>query len=460
MVVGAEDEPVAALLDRVPVGDRVRQSAGGAHDRNGAVSKTDQLAETARLEARGHQEKVRAGIDVLGQYRFEANGRRHLLRVVAGIGPEHLLVAGVTGAKHDELQVQSHQPPHDVGDQVESLLIVETRDQADDRDGGILREPDFVLECQLVLNLLLNGVDVIAGGDRGIGQRIEDLVIDAVDDPVELAAKGSEQGIHFLAVFRREDLFRISVADGVDDVGKVQATTKQVDDVVQPRNARLDQAPRLEVRQVERAVAEDPLKREIVDREHGRHVRKERVRGIEAGQHVGDDGGVPVIHVDHIRLEPERAEHLQRGPAEVNEARIIVPESIHPLATEELLIFDEIDRNVLADPPLEHIGVDRLMRQRHPQVGQHCAQAILFHVDAAVARHHHPNVVAHRLQGFGQRPGHVGQPADLRERRHLRRDEENFQRPVLPTGGAVPWYPDGDRAGGRQLFHGFAILIG
>src|SRR5205814_1064580 len=163
----------------------------------------DQLAETARLEARGHQEKVRAGIDVLGQYRFEANGRRHLLRVVAGIGPEHLLVAGVTGAKHDELQVQSHQPPHDVGDQVESLL---------------------------------NGVDVIAGGDRGIGQRIEDLVIDAVDDPVELAAKGSEQGIHFLAVFRREDLFRISVADGVDDVGKVQATTKQVDDVVQPRN--------------------------------------------------------------------------------------------------------------------------------------------------------------------------------------------------------------------------------
>ena len=104
---------------------------------------------------------------------------------------------------------------------------------------------------------------------------------------------------------------------------------------------------------------------------------------------------MPVVDMDHIRLEPERPEHLERGPAEIDEARVVVPKAIHPFATEELLVFDEIDRNVLADPSLEHVGGDRLMCQWHAQVAHDAVQAILVHVDAAVARHHHSNVVAH-----------------------------------------------------------------
>ena len=211
---------------------------------------------------------------------------------------------------------------------------------------------------------------------------------------------------------------------------------------------------------MERAVAEDALKREVVNGEHGRDVRKEWVGGIEAGQHVGNDRGVPIVDVDHVRLKPNWAQHLERGPAEVDESGVVVPETVHALAAEELLVFDEVDGHALPDPSLEHVGADRLMGQRHSHIAHDSAQAVLFHVDAAVTRHHHPNVVAHGAQGFGQRAGHVGQAADLGEWRHLGRDEENFQRLVLPPVGGVPRDPDRNRAGGWQLLHRFSTFIG
>src|SRR5438477_12568103 len=121
----------------------------------------------------------------------------------------------------------------------------------------------------------------MAGGDRGVERWVDDLVIDAVDDPVQLAAKGPQQRVHLFAVFRREDLFRVAIADGVDDIREVEATTEQVDDVVEPGHAGLDQPPLFEIGQVEGAVAEDSLKSEVMDGEAGRDIDEKRVAGIE-----------------------------------------------------------------------------------------------------------------------------------------------------------------------------------
>ena len=125
MIIGGEDEAVAGLRPRIPVVDGIGQPAGGAHDRDGPVAETDQLTEAAWLESRRHQEHVGAGVNMLGEHRLEPDRGRHLLRVVARVGAEQLLIASIPGTEHDKLQVQPHQPPHDVGDQVEPLLVVQ-----------------------------------------------------------------------------------------------------------------------------------------------------------------------------------------------------------------------------------------------------------------------------------------------------------------------------------------------
>ena len=171
---------------------------------------------------------------MLRQHRFEADRGGDLLRIVAGIGAEHLLVARVAGAEHDELQVQPHQSPHDVGDQVEALLVVEPRDHADHGDGGVLRQADLLLQRQFVFDLLLDAPGVVTGRQGGVAGRVEDVVIDAVDDPAQFAAKDPQQGVHLLAVLGGQDLFRVAIAHGIDNVREKQPAPEQVDDVVQP----------------------------------------------------------------------------------------------------------------------------------------------------------------------------------------------------------------------------------
>ena len=397
---------------------------------------------------------------MLGQYRLEADGGRDPGRVVAGVGSEQLLVARVPRTENDELDVEPHQPPHDVGDQVEAFLVVEPRDQPDHRDGGVLRQPHFLLQGQLVLHLLLDAADVVASRDRAVGEGIERFVVDAVDDPVQLSAEQPQQRIHLLPVLRGEDLLRVAIADGIDHVGEVEAAAEQVDDVVQPGHAGLDQSPLLEVGEVQRAVAEHTLEGQVMDGQGGGDVGVQGIRGIETGQHVGNHRRMPVVDVDHIGLESDRAQHLERCPAEVDEARVVVPEPVHPLPTKELLVLDEIDRHIVPDAALEHVGVDRLMRQRHPEIGDDPPQAVFLHVDAAVAWHHHSDVVTHGAQRLGQRAGHVGQSADFGKGSHLGGDQQDLQRLVLPSGKDITRNPHRDRAGGRQLFDRLSILEG
>src|SRR4029077_7372508 len=113
---------------------------------------------------------------------------------------------------------------------------------------------------------------------------VEDLVIDAVDDAAQLAAKDSQQRVHLFAVLRREDLFRVAVAHGVDHVREIETAPEQVDDVVEPWEPGLDQPPLLEIREVKRAVTKDTLKGEVVDGENGRDIGEKWVGGIEPSQ--------------------------------------------------------------------------------------------------------------------------------------------------------------------------------
>ena len=151
---------------------------------------------------------------------------------------------------------------------------------------------------------------------------------------------------------------------------------------------------------MQRPVAEHPLECEVVNCHHGGHRGVEGIVGIEPEQHVRDHRSVPVVHMDHVRLKAERLEHLQGGPAEVDETRIVVPEAVHALPAEELGIVDEVDGNVITDPPLQDVRRDRLGRERNREVAQDGSQPVAVGVDGAVSGHHHPDVVPQLTKGL------------------------------------------------------------
>src|SRR5438045_9710534 len=96
---------------------------------------------------------------------------------------------------------------------------------------------------------------------------------------------------------------------------------------------------------------------------------------------------MPVVDMNHVWPEVEWAQQFERGSAEIDEASVIVPKAIHAFAPEELLVLDEVDGDVIANPTLEHVGGHRLMCQRHGQALDDMWQTVLLAIHAAVARH-------------------------------------------------------------------------
>ena len=72
---------------------------------------------------------------------------------------------------------------------------------------------------------------------------IEELVVDPVDDPVQLVRVHAQQLVEALAHLGRLDLFRVALADGVDDVGEMDASRQEVDGVVEARECRRECRP-------------------------------------------------------------------------------------------------------------------------------------------------------------------------------------------------------------------------
>src|SRR5436309_126402 len=108
LVLG-EREAVATRIG-VDVAHRIREPANRANDRDRAVAERDQLAETAGLESRRHEEQVRARVDALGERRIEPEGERepvfHLLRELAPA----LLIRRISCTEDDELGALLEEP--------------------------------------------------------------------------------------------------------------------------------------------------------------------------------------------------------------------------------------------------------------------------------------------------------------------------------------------------------------
>src|SRR5258707_13324202 len=140
--------------------------------------------------------------------------------------------------------------------------------------------------------------------DVRISVRVEDLVVDAVDDPVQLVRVRADELVQPFAELRRLHLRRVALAHGVDDIGVVNAAAQHVDDVVEAGNADADQSPFVEAGEGQRPEPENALGGEVVDGERGGRLGG-RAAGVDAFDGGGHQPPVPVAGGDYGGRKPQ-----------------------------------------------------------------------------------------------------------------------------------------------------------
>ena len=129
--------------------------------------------------------------------------------------PEHILVLILAGPKYDKLNRVLAHLVHHIGDQVESLLIRQTGDNANQHGLVVYSKSQLLLERRFVLHFFLPEVaHIIVPGNVLVCLRIVVFVIDAVDDPRQTVGSCVHQAVQSLAVEGHLDLLRVGVADG------------------------------------------------------------------------------------------------------------------------------------------------------------------------------------------------------------------------------------------------------
>ena len=105
------------------VDHRIGQTAGMPHHRHGAVTKGDELAKTARLIQRGHQEDVAPGVDPVSQGVVETPGTKlDPAAPLAGLR-QRPQVPLIPAPQNHQIQISGLQARKKLHQQVESLLV-------------------------------------------------------------------------------------------------------------------------------------------------------------------------------------------------------------------------------------------------------------------------------------------------------------------------------------------------
>ena len=122
-IVVKEGKAIAFLGVFVVAKYGVAQTAGLTNDRHGAIAQAHHLAQAAGLKLRGHEEEIGAGIQAVSQFMIHGKAGSHLAAVLLLSPAEQVGVAGFAHAKHNQLNVFSHDIAQHVIHQIQALLI-------------------------------------------------------------------------------------------------------------------------------------------------------------------------------------------------------------------------------------------------------------------------------------------------------------------------------------------------
>ena len=207
----------------------VSQTARLTHDRHGAVPHGDELGQTAGLKAGGNENRVGGGVEFVGSLVGVHDVGADAALVIIFIITERVFVFLIARTDDDHLRVIVHNAVHDLIDEVKTLLVGETGDNADHELIDVSFQTQFALEFFLIPALgvgeVVHTVSVI---DVPVGAGVVGVIVHAVDDAAQLVGVIVQHAVESLAVFGGSDFVGVGVADGGDKVGVNNAALHDV----------------------------------------------------------------------------------------------------------------------------------------------------------------------------------------------------------------------------------------
>ena len=134
---------------------------------------------------------------------------------------EHILVPLIPGAKHHQLDVIITQIIHHALNQIQPLLVRQTGDDANHHLLVILHQPQLLLKCAFILNLLFSEIPgVVILDNAAVRLRVKLLIVNPVDNSPQAVRPCPHQSVQAFPVERHLNLFRIGIAHRGDGIGK------------------------------------------------------------------------------------------------------------------------------------------------------------------------------------------------------------------------------------------------
>ena len=249
-------------------------------DRRRPVAQRDHLALAARLEPRRHEEEVGAGVDPPGHHAVEALDERDLVRARRGEPSERVRELRVAAALDDDPGAAPRAAPaRRDGHEVEALLRIEPPDHPEHQPVVVRIEAEPGQQVRPAGGLAREVGPRVGRGDVGVGRRIPDRGVEAVEDPDEPVALRPQQspsrpipkaGVSASAANPGETVLTSSarsmpIAQQVDPVGRRR------------RRSRRRAAARAGARRRPRRPA---VIGEVVERHEDRRLADDRVVGV------------------------------------------------------------------------------------------------------------------------------------------------------------------------------------
>ena len=133
---------------------------------------------------------------------------------------EHILIVLVSGSKNDQLHIIRTDLVHHALDQVQTFLVRESWDDTDHELLIVLRETKLFLKRAFIFHFLFSEIfRVVILNDIRIRLRVEDIIVDTVYNPTEIAGSRPHKSVKPFSVERGLDLLCVGVADRRDRVG-------------------------------------------------------------------------------------------------------------------------------------------------------------------------------------------------------------------------------------------------
>ena len=223
---------------------------------------------------------------------------------------EHIFIAFFAGTKYNNLNCILTQLVHDVCDQVKSLLVCQTGNDADKHCVRIFVQPEISLKLKLVFDFFLaEGLCIIILCNVFICLRIEYIIINSVDDTAKVMGTCTEKSIQPFSVKRCLDLFGISITYCCYCICKYNSTFEEVCIFVCFQLIR----GKIVIRKTSNALyglyIPYALEFQVVDCHNSldspeKFILLERIMQIYRNKTC-----LPVVAVDHIRAESDHREH-------------------------------------------------------------------------------------------------------------------------------------------------------